>query len=45
MTLGVYAQCMKRSQIDEALVWQLMRFAREEEQVSVDRGRSAGRTR
>ena len=29
MTLAVYAQCMKRSQIDEALVWQLMRFADE----------------
>jgi hypothetical protein len=26
MTLAVYAQCMTRSQIDEALVWQLMRF-------------------
>jgi integrase len=29
MTLAVYAPCMKRSQIDEALVWQLMRFAAE----------------
>lgn len=29
MTLAVYAQCMKRSQIDEALVWQLTRFADE----------------
>ena len=29
MTLAVYAQCMKRSQIDEVLVWQLMRFADE----------------
>ena len=26
MTLAVYAQCMKRSQIDEALIWELMRF-------------------
>src|SRR3954469_12175671 len=26
MTLGVYAKCMKRSQIDNALVWRLMRF-------------------
>ena len=26
MTLTVYAQSMKRSQIDEALIWQLMRF-------------------
>jgi hypothetical protein len=31
MTLGVYAQCMKRSQIDEALVWELMRFPDEAE--------------
>jgi integrase len=31
MTLGVYAQCMKRSRIDEALVWQLMRFPDEPE--------------
>jgi integrase len=31
MTLGVYAQCMKRSQVDEAVVWQLMRFANEAE--------------
>jgi hypothetical protein len=31
MTLGVYAQCMKRSQIDEAVVWQLMRFPDEPE--------------
>ena len=31
MTLGVYAQCMKRSQVDEAMVWQLMRFADEAE--------------
>ena len=29
MTLSVYAQCMKRSQIDEAVVWQLMRFSDE----------------
>jgi integrase len=33
MTLGVYAQCMKRSQIDEALLWQLMRFPDEEEMI------------
>lgn len=32
MTLAVYAQCMKRSQIDEALVWQLMRFPDEREE-------------
>lgn len=32
MTLGVYAQCMKRSQIDEAVVWQLMRFPDESEE-------------
>jgi len=31
MTLGVYAQCMKRSQIDETLVWELMRFPDEAE--------------
>jgi integrase len=31
MTLAVYAQCMKRSQIDEAVVWQLMRFTNEPE--------------
>ncbi|MDX6676968.1 MAG: hypothetical protein QOE31_1020 [Solirubrobacteraceae bacterium] len=31
MTLAVYAQCMKRSQIDEAVVWQLMRFRDEAE--------------
>ena len=31
MTLGVYAQCMKRSQVDEAVVWQLMRFPDEPE--------------
>jgi hypothetical protein len=31
MTLGVYAQCMKRSQIDEAVVWQLMHFPDEAE--------------
>jgi hypothetical protein len=28
---GVYAQCMKRSQIDEAVVWQLMHFPDEAE--------------
>ena len=38
MTLGVYAQCMKRSQVDEAVVWQLMRFANEAEM----RGRKPG---
>ena len=26
MTLGVYAQCMKRQRIDHELVWRLMRF-------------------
>lgn len=31
MTLGVYAQCMKRSRIDEAVVLQLMRFPDEPE--------------
>jgi integrase len=36
MTLAVYAQCMKRSQIDEAVVWQLMRFPDEAE----ERGRN-----
>jgi len=37
MTLAVYAQCMKRSQIDEALVWQLMRFPDEPEERGRDR--------
>jgi integrase len=32
MMLGVYAQCMKRSQIDNALVWRLMRFPDEPEE-------------
>jgi integrase len=32
MTLGVYAQCMKRSQIDQAVVWRLMRFPDESEE-------------
>jgi integrase len=32
MTLAVYAQCMKRSQINEAVVWQLMRFPDEPEE-------------
>jgi len=32
MTLAVYAQCMKRSQIDEALIWELMRFPDEAEE-------------
>ena len=36
MTLSVYAQCMQRSQVDEAVVWQLMRFPDEAEK----RGRS-----
>ena len=31
MTLAVYAQCMKRSRIDEEIVWTLMRFADESE--------------
>jgi hypothetical protein len=31
MTLAVYAQCLKRSQIDEAVIWQLMRFPNEAE--------------
>jgi integrase len=31
MTLAVYAQCMKRSQIDDAVIWQLMRFRDEAE--------------
>jgi hypothetical protein len=31
MTLGMYAQCMKRSQVDEVVVWQLMRFPDEAE--------------
>jgi hypothetical protein len=31
MTLAVYAQCMKRSQVDEAVVWQLLRFPNEPE--------------
>lgn len=31
MTLAVYAQCMARSRIDEAVVWQLMRFPDEAE--------------
>jgi hypothetical protein len=29
MTLGVYAQCMKRSQVDDAVVWQVMHFSDE----------------
>jgi hypothetical protein len=29
MTLSVYAQVMKRSRIDQQLVWSLMRFADE----------------
>ncbi len=37
MTLAVYAQCMKRSQIDEAVVWQLMRFPDEPEKRGRDR--------
>jgi hypothetical protein len=42
MTLAVYAQSMKRSQIDEALVWELTRFPDEAD----DRGymRSFGPT-
>jgi integrase len=39
MTLAVYAQCMKRSQIDHALVWELMRFPDE-----ADERRSFGPT-
>jgi integrase len=31
MTLAVYAQCMKRKRIDQALVWRLMRFPDETE--------------
>jgi hypothetical protein len=37
MTLAVYAQGMKRSQIDEAVVWQLMRFPDEPEKRGRDR--------
>jgi integrase len=29
MTLGVYAQCMKRTRIDDEVVWRLMRFGDE----------------
>jgi hypothetical protein len=47
MTLGVYAQCMKRSQVEEALVWQLMRFPDEPEEGGRDRsfGPTNGPTR
>jgi integrase len=47
MTLAVYAQCMKRSQIDEAVVWQLMRFPDEPEEQGRDRsfGPTSGPTR
>ena len=37
MTLAVYAQCMKRSQIDEALIWQLMRFPDETDERVIER--------
>jgi hypothetical protein len=42
MTPAVYAQCMKRSQIDEALIWQLMRFPDEADER--DNERSFGPT-
>jgi integrase len=42
MTLAVYAQCMKRSQIDEALIWELMRFP--DEDAEPGRERSFGPT-
>jgi integrase len=47
MTLAVYAQCMKRSQIDDAVVWQLMRFPDEPEERGRDRsfGPTNGPTR
>jgi integrase len=47
MTLAVYAQCMKRSQIDDAVVWQLMRFPGEPEERGRDRsfGPTNGPTR
>ena len=37
VTLGVHAQCMKRSQVEEALVCQLMRFPDEPEEGGRDR--------
>ena len=37
MTLGVYAQCMKRSQIDEALIRELMRFPDETDETVDER--------
>ena len=36
MTLAVYAQCMKRKRIDQALVWRLMRFPDEAEDPTVN---------
>ena len=47
MTLAVYAQCMKRSQIDDAVVRQLMRFPDEPEERGRDRsfGPTNGPTR
>jgi hypothetical protein len=32
LTLNVYAQVMQRQRVDEALIWQLMRFPDEPEQ-------------
>lgn len=37
MTLAVYAQVMKRKRVDEALVWQLMRFSGEPEKTARER--------
>jgi integrase len=34
MTLGIYAQCMKRKRIDQQIVWTLMRFPDEPERRS-----------
>jgi hypothetical protein len=40
LTLNVYAQVMQRQRIDEALIWQLVRFPGEPE--TRDNGRSFG---
>jgi integrase len=39
MTLGVYAQCMKRKRIDHELVWALMRFPDEPPSRTANGGR------
>jgi integrase len=44
MTLGVYAQVLKRSRIDHELVWSLMRFADEPEHWPSGSGPKTGPT-